>query len=194
MRNLISRIPTLGWIVLIPLGLALFIGGIAAVFWAISSTEGVASACMLVAGAVFIRFTYPPDSNQSGRWNLLTRSKPRTTEEKIGLAISVFFFSLMGVAIDQPGNFVYNKPLEILSCPAGTALYRTTSTTHPKPGSTRISQNFNCLDSNGAALKKIGILELLMHRFLLYAGIFHILLGLNRFVPMRKHRANQEEA
>ncbi len=168
------------------LGLIVFIGGITLIFFGIATIEGVASILMLIAGYLAFRFTAPWDStevfsNKSGMSSFL-------------VAIGVGFYALMGMAIDQPGNFLYNKPLEILFCPAGSQLVRDTITLNPLPGRTDILQDFPCVtkfvtaEEDVRVVKRIGMFEVIGTRFIEYLVLGYFLLWLGNFMAKRKNR------
>ncbi|HEX3051588.1 MAG TPA: hypothetical protein VHP83_13085, partial [Aggregatilineaceae bacterium] len=87
--------------------------------------------------------------------------------------------ALMGMAIDQTGNVVYNQPLEWFFCPSGTQLERGVVVTNPVPGQTNISQDFSCVKS-GEVAREIGIGEIILVRLGEYILIGYALLWLNR--------------
>ncbi len=91
-----SRVPGLLWIPLILLGVAAVVVVPAAFIWGISHIEGLATV-IVVAGGV-AAFTVP--TARGTAWRGLMA------------AGAIVFFALMGMAIDQPGNPVLNKPLE----------------------------------------------------------------------------------
>jgi hypothetical protein len=93
-------------------------------------------------------------------------------------ALGICFFALMGMAIDQPGNYLYNKPLEWLFCPANSTLSRGIDVSHPLPGRTDITQDFNCVSSDQKITKRIGPLEIMGVRFVEYVVIAYAVLGL----------------
>ena len=87
----------------------------------------------------------------------------------------------MGAALDQPGNFIYNKPIEWIFCPAASELMRETIQRGLSGGGVSLSQKFACVAENGQVLRQISVWEVLIIRFIEYVIIGYILLGLSRF-------------
>lgn len=87
------------------------------------------------------------------------------------------FFALMGATIDQPGNLIYNKPVETCFCPPGSQLRRSTITSNPLPGRTDMTQDFTCVQ-NGKPVESINMLAVMGIRFLEYLVLGYLLLGL----------------
>jgi hypothetical protein len=57
-------------------------------------------------------------------------------------------------------------------------------------GGVTLSQNFACVDSGGAMLRKISMFEHLAYRFVQYVVLGYILLGLSRlYTRIKKGRA-----
>src|SRR5687767_322802 len=119
-----SKLPSIVWVFVILGGLFAFIASIIGLFWALANIEGFGSLIFFLIGYKFIR----------------------GTGNNVGDAIIILFFALMGVAVDQPGNWLYNKPLEFWQCTDGTHLVRGVIVTHPLPGRTDVSQDFTCVD------------------------------------------------
>src|SRR5215203_2419826 len=123
-----SKLPSWAWIFIGLAAIAIFILFIIGSFYSLAHWEGFASAIFLVIGVfVFRVFSGSPPGNIP-----LIR------------AILVGFFALMGATIDQTGNVIYNKPVELCMCPSGSDLQRTTVTSHPLPGRTDMTQDFTC--------------------------------------------------
>jgi hypothetical protein len=186
MKNLLSKLPTIVWILLIPLGIVIFIGAITTAFYLIASVEGVASILMLIAGAIF---------TISGGGSVNNYSKAKIAGKETGDAMSKFFlatgicfFALMGMAIDQPGNFIYNKPIELIYCPPGSGLNRIVDVSHPLPGRTDITQDFTCRDAEGKAVKQVGMFEVIGVRFFEYVVIAYLLMGFAKLVNKYRYR------
>ncbi|MEP7103325.1 MAG: hypothetical protein ABI721_01275 [Candidatus Dojkabacteria bacterium] len=169
LKNIVSNLPSIAWVILLPLGIFALIGGIIFLFFIISSVEGAASVIILIAGIFVIRGS---DSiNVKG-------VKEKSSGFMVG--VGIVFFALMGMAIDQPGNFIYNKPIEVLFCPAGTYLSRDQIVSHPLPERTDITQDFDCVDSTGNAATSIDMWNVILVRFVEYVIIGYILIGLNK--------------
>lgn len=138
-------------------------------FFAITTIEGVASMVLLILGA--IGFGVVPLRAPDG-------------DNKIFRAIGLAFFALMGASLDQTGNSLYNKPVEYFLCPEGTGLDRYEVVTNPLPGTTYVTQDFTCYDTNGDAVLRLNSFKILGIRFVEYFILGYILLGL-RFVFWR---------
>lgn len=169
--SFLSKIPSIAWVILLPLGLAVVIGSIIATFFGIAMIEGLASMIFLVIGY----FCFRGLSNPNGE-----------SINSFILALSIVFFALMGMSVDQPGNFIYNKPLEIFFCPPQTTLYRGVDTYNPLPGRTDIVQNFACYDADKNMLKELGMFEVIGTRFGEYVLIGYLLFYFNKFTQKKK--------
>jgi len=107
LKTLFSKMPTIGWII-IPLGIALVIGSVILGFWALATVEGVASVLMLLVGTIVMRLTVNPDFREKLNQIAENDNKSVIMKKNLGMAIAV----VMGVAVDQTGNFIYNKPMQ----------------------------------------------------------------------------------
>ncbi len=169
--SFLSKIPSIAWIITVLATLAAGIGIIIGTFLGIATIEGFASMILLVAGYFYFRGLSSPVGEQTGSFVL---------------AISIIFFALMGMSIDQPGNFLYNKPLEMVFCPPQTVLLRGVDTYHLLPGRTDIVQNFACYDLAGENKKELGIFEIIITRFVEYVVIGYILFFSTKFIQKKK--------
>lgn len=156
------------WVILIPLALAAFIGGIMGGFWVIATVEGAASILLLLIAFPIVRFGSGIEKSGNA--------------DKIGAAIGIAFFALMGMAVDQPGNFIYNKPIEMVVCPAGSHFNRGVAVSHPLPGTTYIIQNFDCYDDSGTKTSATSMWALVIGRFIEYVLIGYALIYLNKAI------------
>ncbi|HEY0042556.1 MAG TPA: zinc ribbon domain-containing protein [Flavisolibacter sp.] len=160
-RSFWSRVPSWAWVFIGAGSIVLFILFIMGSFYSLAHFEGFASIIFLVLGVFAFRiFSGQPPGNIP-----------------IMRAIMVGFFALMGSTIDQTGNYVYNKPVEWCMCPEGSQLNRTTTTSHPLPGRTDMTQNFTCLQ-NDKPIKEIDMLAVLGIRFLEYMVLAYLLIAL----------------
>lgn len=160
-RSFWSRLPSWAWIFIGLGAIALFIGIIIGGFVGLATIEGFASSIFLIVGVICFRvFSGTPPS-------------------KIPLvrAIMVGFFALMGATVDQTGNYVYNKPVEMCMCPTGSSLNRTTDVSHPLPGRTDMTQEFTCVE-NGKEVKWLDMFPIMGIRFLEYMFLAYLLIGL----------------
>ncbi|MCC6643520.1 hypothetical protein IT411_02120 [Candidatus Peregrinibacteria bacterium] len=170
-------IPSIVWVLLIPLGIVVIIGGIILGFQAIATIEGVASIIMIIAG-FFVFRGLATDNGQNGK----------SSDNQLFLGLAIGFYALMGMAIDQPGNFIFNKPVEMFFCPPGTAIYRDVDVNHYLPGETTITQNYQCFDSNGNIAKQIDMWPLIVIRFVEYVLMGYLLYFLGKLMISRKLR------
>lgn len=167
-KSWMERIPSIGWIIIFLGGIIAFIGGIAGLFYAFSHIEGFASIIFLIIGYFALRNTGSSLANGG----------------------IICFFALMGIAVDQPGNPIYNKPVEIWQCEDGTHLNRGVNVTHPLPERTDITQNFACLDEHEIPVKQIGMEKVIVVRFIEYILIGYFFMGFN---SLRKRLKGEEE-
>lgn len=159
-----EKIPSILWIPIIIGAIAFFIGGILAVFYGFGYVEGFGSIIMLVLGWVGFRIGNNSDDIKGG----------------FAVALGITFFALMGMSLDQTGNFIYNQPLEWLYCPENTELVRETIKRGTRGGGIQLSQNYNCLAQNGEVLRKISMFEHMAVRFVEYVFLGYVLLYLSR--------------
>jgi hypothetical protein len=161
-----DKIPSFLWIPIIVAAIALLIGGVMAFFFGLSYVEGFGSLLILALGWIGFR---------SGN------NTPSADVGSIGIAVGITFFALMGLALDQTGNFIYNQPMEWIFCPENTELARETIQRGARGGGVSMSQNFTCASSNnGEILRKITVFEHLAYRFIQYVVLGYILLYASR--------------
>ncbi|HEX8250300.1 MAG TPA: hypothetical protein VF599_19155 [Pyrinomonadaceae bacterium] len=162
-----EKIPSFVWILIIVGGIALFIGAIIGVFYGLAFVEGFASVILLACG-----------------WGAFRagNNSPNLESSSFGIAIVISFFALMGMSLDQPGNYVYNKPMEWIFCPSESRLERGVMSVGTRGGrGVSVSQNFTCVsETGGEILRKISTFEQLAFRFFEYVLLGYILLGLSR--------------
>ncbi len=166
MSNWTEKIPSFLWIPIIVGAVALFIGGMLAVFYGFGYVEGFGSLIILVLGWLAFRVGNNSDDLEVGSF---------------GVALGITFFALMGMALDQTGNFIYNKPMEWIFCPENSELTRETIQRGARGGGVTLSQNFACVASGGEVTRKITMFEHYAFRFIEYVVLGYILLGLSRF-------------
>jgi len=167
------RLPSWVWILIIIAGAAGLIGLLIGSFVGIAMVEGFASVILLLCGIVGF-----------GIYPLRKPEKANPFTRAIGLS----FFALMGAAVDQPGNFIYNKPVEICFCESGTSLNRTENVSNPLPGTTYIEQNYICYDAAGNPVKRINVFAVVAIRFVEYVLLGYLLLWLRRVIWSRKNK------
>lgn len=161
---------SLMWVILIPLGIAGVVGGTMLLFWGLASVEGVASVLLLVAAILVIRL----GGSNEGKL------------EPIALGIGIAFFALMGATVDQTGNFLYNKPLEMVFCDQGTHFVRDVIVSNPLPGTTYVQQSFDCFNSENIRVKEVSMWSILLGRFVEYVVLGYLLVIINRLVPGKR--------
>lgn len=170
MSKWIEKVPSFVWILAIVAAVALFIGGMIGGFYVITHVEWVGSIFLLLAAWGVLRFgANAPEIKSDG------------TGGKIGLAILITFFAMMGVALDQPGNFIYNQPMEWLFCPADSDLLRDVVRRAARGGGVSVEQKFTCVATGGGqVLRTIGMWEMIFFRFFEYVALGYALFGLSR--------------
>jgi hypothetical protein len=170
-RSFWYRLPSWAWIFIGLAAIAVFILLIIGSFYSLTHWEGFASVIFLVIGVLVFRvFSGTPPGRH-----------------KIVRAIMVGFFALMGATVDQTGNPVYNKPVELCLCPGGSELTRSTITSHPLPGRTNMTQDFKCI-RDGELVKRIDMLPVMGIRFLEYMLLAYLLIGLRWLVWRMKSK------
>ncbi|AOP32983.1 hypothetical protein A0128_03325 [Leptospira tipperaryensis] len=167
------KLGTIGWIFIILLGLAAIILTPILLISALSKIEGFASILLFIGGFFG------------------AKSAARSQFGPPAKAIFIVFFSLMGVAIDQPGNYVYNYPFRFV-CAEGTSTERSVQVSHPLPGRTDMTQVFSCVDINGKEKSKISLPQVLGIRFLEYILIAGFLLSFHSWNLKRIQRKNPD--
>jgi hypothetical protein len=164
-------LPSFVWIIIFIVGIVALIGGFIGGFVLLSTVEGVGSVVILVVAWVLMRATST---------DKLEQPPAKTPIDNFMLAFAIFFFAMMGVAIDQTGNYLYNRPLQWFFCPAGTELVRDVDVTNPRAGETRISQDFACRNERGRIVAEIGMFPVIGVRFVEYVLIGYVLVFVNR--------------
>ena len=162
-----KKLPSWAWILIFVGGLIIGLGLIIGSFVAIATIEGIASLILLTLGMI--------------GFGILPLRKPEASGAKFR-AIGISFFALMGATVDQTGNYIYNKPVEICFCAEGTSLERIENVSNPMPGTTIIQQDFTCYDKAGAPAKTINMFAVMGIRFIEYVLLGYILLGVRRFL------------
>ncbi len=172
-KSIWSKLPSWAWVLIFVGGIILVIGIIIGSFVAIATIEGVASLILLTCGMI--------------GFGVLPLRKP----EKNGAmftGVALAFFALMGASIDQTGNYIYNKPIEVCFCADGSKLSRMENVSNPVPGTTYIQQDFTCYDKAGAPVKTINLFVIMGIRFVEYILLGYILLALRSFLWQFKNK------
>ena len=158
-----KKIPSWGWVILLGVGAIGLMALMTGTFFILTAVEGASSIVFLLAG--LYGFGVIP---------LRKPVKPDPLTRGVGIAIFAFF----GATIDQPGNIVYNKPVEICCCEKGTSLTRVTDISNPRAGTTLVTQVFTCYDATGSPVKRINMFAILGIRFVEYLFLAYLLIGL----------------
>ena len=164
-KSFLSKLPSFVWVILFPLGIILFIGFIIILFYLMSHFEGFVSILMIISffiSAKFVKIDFPKKETFKGFW----------------LAAGILFFAVMGMALDQTGNVLYNKPLEMLFCPRETQLARDVYVRNPLPERTDYVQRFDCVDGSNQVVYSINMFQIISVRFVEYIIIAYILLAI----------------
>jgi hypothetical protein len=171
-------LPSFVWIILILAGIAVLIGAMIGLFFGLTSVEGFASVLLLVTAILVMRITID--------------GIPQTKTPSGGFvtAIGILFFALMGLAIDQTGNYIYNLPMQWLFCPAQIELVRSTDVRHPMAGTTQVTQEFTCVDHDRRIVNEIHFFEVMAVRFIEYIIIGYLLLWGMRLYKRLRMRAS----
>lgn len=162
-----KNIPAWAWIIIIVASIAAGLFAIIGSFVAVATIEGVASLVLLVLGV--IGFGVAPLRKPENAGNFAR-------------ALGLSFFALMGATVDQPGNIIYNQPVEICFCNEGTSLNRDENILNPMPGTTIIQQDFTCYDQMGNPVKQINMFAVLGIRFIEYILLGYLLLLLRKVI------------
>lgn len=160
--SFLSNLPSWVWVFLFPLGIVALIGTIVFSFFLLSNVEGIATGIFLVIGWGVAK-SFSSDSE-------LAAKTPGTSLIMGGV---ICFYALMGMAIDQPGNFVFNKPIQWFLCPANTTLTRGVDVSHPLPGRTDITQDFRCVDTRGELVDRPSLFGVIGIRFVEYVLVVY---------------------
>lgn len=180
-ENQKRSLPSFVWIILILGGIAALIAILLGGLIALSTIEGIASILLLGIAWVAIR-----------AGNHSAPTKQRTQTDSFGIGLGIAFFALMGLAIDQPGNYLYNRPLQWLFCPANTELVREAEIRHPRDGTTQIIQDFQCVDDDQRSIRQISVVEMLAVRFSEYVLIGYLLVWANQLYTRLRSRSSGE--
>ncbi len=169
------KLPSLVWIIIIVAAVAAGIGLLYGGFVALTHIQWLGSAIALVIGFFWFRM----DTSELG------------SSEPFVKAMLIVIFAAVGSAIDQPGNPVYNKPMEWIYCPSGSELVHEVERGPARGGGIRVSQRFTCVDPvDGSVERQIGMMEFFGVRFGEYVLIGYSILGVLRLI--RRFRKAEE--
>jgi hypothetical protein len=164
----------------------ILVGLIVGLFEGFTQIEGFGSIVMLVAGWGALRLlAYAQDYKI-----------PRTRDSirNMGIGFGILLFAFIGFAVDQPGNRIYNFPIQWLFCPADTQLQHGVDVQNPRPGSTVVTQEFMCVDSDGQVQQRVSFLNATLVRFVEYILIGYLLLWLSQFYTRIRWSGRSDEA
>ena len=166
----LQKAPSFVWIFIFIAGIVGFIGGIILIFWLLANVEGVASVIFLIVG-----------------WFMAMglASADKTPGSQILVAGVITFYALMGMAVDQPGNPIFNQPVGWL-CPEGSSLNRGVNVSHPLPERTDITQDYRCLDDKGKTVKMIDMGAVVGIRFVEYVVIAYAMMAVKTLIFPKK--------
>lgn len=173
-----GALPSFMWLILIVLGIIAVVALINGAFFGFTQIEGLASILLLVGGFLTIRVL----TTRYHGANRQRRRKPDDAQKlanNIALALGILSFAGMGFAFDQPGNALYNLPIQWLFCPVGTHIAREADVSNPRPGTTVIVQNFTCLDGAGVVVSEVPVWGAMLIRFIEYVLLGYLLLWLS---------------
>ncbi len=178
-------LPSIVWVIGAILGIVAFIALINGAFFGLTQIEGLASILMLIVGFLTIRvFSTPPGTFSEKLRNLFNFRPPKRKRQieaqGVVIALGVLTFAFTGFAFDQPGNVIYNLPIQWLFCPAGTQLQRGADVRNPRPGTTVITQDFTCVDVEGQLQAEVPIWGAMLVRFVEYLLLAYLLIWINQ--------------
>ena len=170
----LGRLPSFAWIIIIVLAIGALIGSVMGSCYVISHYEGAATILMVGIFWILLRLW-----SNLGSQEVVEIPSSKGTNLIVGLCIA--FYAAMGVVIDQPGNWLFNRPFQWFYCPEGTELEHGVSISQPLPERTDTTQDFSCVTkSDRTFVKRIGAFPQLWVRFVEYILVAYGLLGLNR--------------
>jgi hypothetical protein len=140
--------------------LALIVGVLWLIVYFTDNFEGVASIGLLAVAIAGLWF--------GGR---------ETVENKYTIIVFFVIFGFLGIMFDRAGNFIYNKPFQML-CPAETVLDREVIVEEDYEGNTQHNHYFSCYSmTQGKSIKHFPIYQTVGIRFVQYIVLGFILLG-----------------
>ncbi len=195
----IRSLPSIVWIIGAIVALIVFIALIQGAFYGFTQIEGLGSIVLLMAAWAVIRIFAEPRTPL--KKEIISRMAPTAKPSRQGdlasnivIAFGILTFAFTGFALDQPGNVIYNLPIQWLFCPAGTQLQRGADIRNPRPGTTVITQDFTCLDAEGQAQAEVPLLGAMVVRFVEYILLGYLLLWLSQlYTRFRMARQRSSE-
>jgi hypothetical protein len=173
----LRAVPSFVWVILIVLGVIVFIALINGAFFGFTQIEGLGSILLLLGGWFGIR-------TLTHRYNAMNKPKRRVDDAQklannIAVALGILTFASLGFAFDQPGNALYNLPIQWAFCPAGTQITREADISNPRPGTTVIVQEFACVDEAVEVVQEVPIWGAMLIRFIEYLLLGYLLMWLS---------------
>ncbi len=163
-RNIRDRVSSWLWAIIILAAIVLAVGIPIALVYGLSHIEGLASVIFLVIG-----------------WFVFGIFAKGYVKSTLALGSVVGFFALMGMAIDQAGNYLFNLPIG-MNCPEGSTFARSVVALHPYPGRTVFEQAFRCYDGAGKAVKTFADPVVFGVRFAEYFALAYMILGMRKLL------------
>jgi hypothetical protein len=157
----LEKAPSFVWILIFLGGIIGLMGGSILLFFLLANVEGVASLIFLISGWFMAK----------------ALAGHKTPGHQIWVAGAITFYALMGMAVDQPGNPIFNQPLQWF-CPADSRLNRGVNVSHPLPERTDITQDYRCLDKDGKTVKYISMGPVIGLRFIEYVVLAYIMIAI----------------
>lgn len=179
MMKQLRTLPTFVWVLLILLGIVLFVGLILASFFGFTHIEGLGSIALLLGGWLTIRILTKRYRAMNAHPRKRELSDSQKVANRIAVALGILTFAFAGFALDQPGNVLYNLPVQWTFCPSGSQITRQANTAHPRPGTTVVTQDFTCTDADGAMVHRVPLVGAMAIRFAEYLLIGYVLLWLS---------------
>jgi hypothetical protein len=179
-------IPSIVWVIAALVGIVALVALISGAFFGFTQIEGLGSIALLVIAWVVLRVLARGQTSKPTRKNDPARS--------IAVAFGILTFAFAGFGLDQPGNIIYNLPIQWLFCPAGTQLQRGADVRNPRPGTTVITQNFTCVDADGQVEVEVPVFGAMIVRFVEYILLGYLLLWLSQlYTRFRSSTQSKEE-
>lgn len=179
-----SSIPSIVWVIGSLIGIILLIALIQGAFFGFTQIEGLGSIVLLIAAWGIIRLFAAPRTPL--KKEIISRVAPNAKPARQGdlasnivIAFGILTFAFTGFALDQPGNVIYNLPIQWLFCPVGTQLQRGADVRNPRPGTTVITQDFTCVNADGTVQAEVPIPGAMIVRFVEYILLGYLLLWLS---------------
>jgi len=187
-KSLLDFVPPIVWPLLLVVGVGAAIVGIVVFIWGLATVEGFGSALMLIGGGYFLFYNATrPNREKIKNDDVMSKSR---NGPGLYNAFMVVFFALVGALVDQPGNVIYNEPVEWILCPAGSTLHRDIDVV--QYSKTSINQDFTCV-KDGQVVREIFWLVASGVRFVEYIFIGYAVIYLSRIYAFLRRRLIETE-